>query len=85
MNKTPLKDINGKTICIGDTVEWDDGIEGIRTAKVVGSEEHIGFKCFKNSVESNWAVGHTFNLNNFIYKETHHYLKIIKTGVQHKK
>lgn len=77
MEKTHLKDINGKTICIGNTVEWNDG-EGVRTAIVVGSKEHIGFKCIKNSIPNNWAVGHTFNLSSFIYTDTSEHLKIIK-------
>ncbi len=81
MEKTHLKDKNGKTICIGHTVTWDDGIEGIRTAKVVGSKEHIGFKCFKNSVPDNWAVGYTFNLGNFVYADTPNHLTIINSEV----
>ena len=69
-------DRKGKEICIGHIVEWDDA-EGTRTAKVVGSKEHIGFKCFKNSKPNNWAVGHTFSLESFMYKETEYYLTII--------
>lgn len=77
MNETDLKDRNGKVICIGDTVQWDDS-EGKRTAKVVGSREHIGFKCFKNEPDnSNWAVGNTFCLDNFIYANTSKHLTVI--------
>ncbi len=73
-----LLDKNKKEICVGDTVKWDDA-EGTRTAIVVQDEhKRIGFRCFKNSVPSNWAVGHTFWMNRFMYFDTEHYLTRIE-------
>src|SRR3990167_3231073 len=81
MQETNLIDKKGRTICVGDIVQWDDS-EGVRTAEVVGSKHHIGFRCFKNSIPDNWAVGHIFCLDHFMYADTQHYLTIVKKATE---
>jgi hypothetical protein len=70
-------DVDGNLLEEGDIVEWDDA-EGTRTAEVILQP---AFRCIDNKPnKKNWAVGHTFCLETFMYRETEKHIKIIKKG-----